>query len=104
MREPAPVRRGFAVPRHLVEMIRDAVDFNGRLLNCLGRAICGFGRFVSGGLSLGSGLFGMLGGLLCLGGGSFGLLRLLLVVRRTSGERDRENHDRQCGEISAHPR
>ena len=104
MREPAPVRCGFPVSRHLIEMIGDAVDFNGRLLNCLGRAIRGFSRFVSGGLSLGSGLFGMLGSLLCLGGGSFGLLRLLLVVRRTSGDRDRENHDRQCGEKSAHPR
>ena len=104
MREPAPVRRGFPVSCHLVEMIRDAVDFNGRLLNCLGRAICGFGRFVSGGLSLGSGLFGMLGGLLSLGGGSFGLLRLLLVVRRTSCDRDREKHDRQSGKQSAHPR
>ena len=104
MRETAPVRRSLAVSCHLVEMVRDAVDFNGRLLNCLGRAVCGFGRFVSGGLSLGSGLFGMLGGLLGLGGGSFGLLRLLLVVRRTSGNRDCENHDRQCGEISAHPR
>jgi hypothetical protein len=98
------VRRGFAVSCHLVEMIRDAIDFNSRLLNCLGRAICGFGRFVSGGLSLGSGLFGVFGSLLCLGGGSFGLLRLLLVVRRTSGDRDRENHDRQSGEKSAHPR
>ena len=84
MREPAPVRRGFAVSRHLIEMIRDAVDLDGRLLNCLGRAICGFGRFVRSGLSLGGGLFGVLGGLLCLGGGSFGLLRLLLVVRCAS--------------------
>ncbi len=97
------MRRGLAVSCHLIEMIRDAIDFNGRLLNCLGRAIRGFGRFVSGGLSLGSGLFGMLGGLLSLGGRSFGLLRLLLVVRRTSDDRDREHHARKCGEISAHP-
>ncbi len=74
------MRRGFPVPCHLVEMIRDAVDFNGRLLNCLGRAICGFSRFVSSGLRLGSGLFGVFGSLLCLGGGSFSLVRLLLVV------------------------
>jgi hypothetical protein len=104
MREPAPVRRGFPVSRHLIEMIRDAVDFNGRLLNRLGRAICGFGRFVRGGLSLGSGLFGVLRGLLCLGSGSFGLLRLLLVARRASCERDRENQDWQGGKKSSHPR
>ena len=104
MREPAPVRRCFAVSRHLIEMIRDAVDFNGRLLNRLGRAICGFGRFVRGGLSLGSGLFGVLRGLLCLGGGSFGLLRLLLVVRRASCECDRENQDWQGGRKSSHLR
>ena len=104
MREPAPVRRGFAVSRHLIEMIGDAVDFNGRLLNRLGRAICGFGRFVRGGLSLGSGLFGVLRGLLCLGGGSFGLLRLLLVVRRASHECDRENQDWQGRKKSSHSR
>ncbi len=104
MREPAPVRCGFAVSRHLIEMIGDAVDFNGRLLNCLGRTICGFGRFVRGRLSLGSGLFGVLRGLLCLGGGSFGLLRLLLVVRRASCERDRENQDWQVREKSFHSR
>ena len=104
MREPAPVRRGFAVSLHLIEMIGDAVDLDGRILNCLGRAICGFGRFVSGGLSLGSGLFGVFGGLLCLGGRSFRLLRLLLVVRRASRECDRENQDRQCRKNSSHPR
>ena len=102
MREPAPVRRGFAVSRHLIEMIGDAVDLDGRILNCLGRAICGFGRFVRGGLSLGSGLFGVLRRLLCLGGSSFRLLRLLLVVRRASRECDRENQDWQVREKSFH--
>ena len=104
MREPAPVRRGFPVSRHLIEMIGDAVDLDGRLLNCLGRTVCGFGRFVRGGLSLGSGLLGVLRGLLCLGGGSFRLLRLLLVVRGASRECDRENQDWQGGEKSSHPR
>ena len=104
MREPAPVRRGFPVSLHLIEMIGDAVDFNGRILNSLGRAICGLGRLVRGGLSLGSGLFGVFGGLLCLGGRSFRLLRLLLVVRRASCERDRENQDWQSRKKSFHSR
>ena len=104
MREPAPVRCGFAVSRHLIEMIGDAVDFDGRVLNSLGRAICGLGRFVRGGVSLGSGLFGVFGGLLCLGGRSFRLLRLLLIVRRASHECDRENQDWQGGKKSSHPR
>jgi len=98
------MRRGFAVSLHLIEMIGDAVDLDGRILNSLGRAICGLGRLVRGGLSLGSGLFGVFGGLLCLGGRSFRLLRLLLVVRRASRECDRENQDWQGRKKSFHPR
>lgn len=81
--------RGFAIARHLIEMIGDAVDLDGRLLDCLGRAICGLCRFVRGGLRLCRRLFGVLCSLLSLCGGGFSLLSLLIVA--ASSERDRES-------------
>ena len=95
---------GLAVTYHLINMIGDAIDLPGRIFDSFGSAICGLSSLVGRDLPLSCGLFGMLGGLLSLGGRGFRLLGLLLVARRTSGDRDRENHDRQCGEISAHPR
>ena len=80
--------RGLVVALHLIEMVGDAVDFNGRVLNRLGRAIRSLGRFVGGGLRLRRGLFGMLGRLLRLGRRGFRLLRLLLVLPRASARRD----------------
>ncbi len=87
------MRRGLAIPRHLLEMIRDAVDLDGRLLDCFGRTIRSLGRFVRRGLRLRRGLFGVLRCSLSLGGRSLGLLGLLLVA--ASRDRDRENHYRQ---------
>jgi hypothetical protein len=82
---------GFAVAFHLIEMIGDAVDFNRRLLNGLGRAIRGLSRFVRGDLRLGRGLLGVLGGFLGVVGGSLGLLGPLLVVRCASHENESES-------------
>jgi hypothetical protein len=96
------MRRGLAIARHLIEMIGDAINFDSRLLDCLGRAICGLRSFVRGGLRLCRRLLGLLGGLLSLGGCGFGLLGLLIVVRRTSWDRNRENQKRQGGKNSAH--
>jgi hypothetical protein len=94
--------RGLAIARHLIKMVGDAIDFDGRFLDCLGRAICGVRRFVSGGLRLCRRFFGLLGGLLSLGGCGFGLLGLLLVARGTSRDRNHENQNRQREENSAH--
>jgi len=93
-----------AVAYHLIDMIGDAIDLPGRIFDRFGSAICGLSSLVGRDLCLLRGLFGMLGGLLSLGGRSFRLLGLLLVARRTSGDRGRENHDRQREEKSAHPR
>ena len=94
----------FAVSLHLIEMIGDAVDFPGRVFNGPGRAICGLGRFVCGLGCLGRRLFGARGGFIGLGCRGFGLLGLLLALRRASGDRDREDQDRQSGKKSAHRR
>jgi len=96
------MRRGLAIALHLIEMVGDPINFDGRFLDCLGRTIRGLSRFVRGGLSICRGLFGLLGGLLSLGGCGFCLLGLLIVVRRTSCDRNRENHKWQCGKKSAH--
>jgi len=93
---------GLAIARHLIKMVSDAINFDGRLLDCLGRAICGLSRFVRGGLRLCRRLFGLLRSLLSLGGGGFGLLGLLIVVRGTSCDRNREDQKRQRGKKSAH--
>ena len=94
--------RSLAIALHLIEMVGDAINFDGRLLDCLGRAICGLRRFVRGGLRLCRRFFGLLGGLLSLGGCGFGLPSLLIVVRRTSRDRNRENQKWQHGKKSAH--
>src|ERR1700689_4684420 len=91
-----------AVPFHQIEMVADAIDFLGRVLDCSSGPVRGLGRFVRCGLRLGGRLFCVLRRLLSLGGGSFGLLRLLVIVRRASDERDREHKDRQREEKSAH--
>jgi len=96
------MRRGFSIASHLIEMIGDAINFDGRLLDCLRRAICGLSCFVRGGLRLCRRFFRLLGGLLSLGGCGFSLLGLLIVVRRTSCDRNRENQKRQRGKKSAH--
>ncbi len=96
------MRRGLAIALHLIEMVGDAINFDGRLLDCLGRAIGGLRRFVRGGLRLCRRFFGLLGGLLSLGGCGFGLPGLLIVVRCTSRDRNRENQKRQHGKKSAH--
>jgi len=95
---------GLAVAYHLINMIGDAIDLSGRIFDGLRSAICGLSSLVGRDLRLSGGLFGMLGGLLSLGRGGFRLFGLLLVARRTSGNRDCENHDRQREEKSAHPR
>ena len=92
--------RGLAIALHLIQMVGDAIDFDGRLLHRLGRAIRGLSRFVGGGLRLCRGLFGLRCRLLSLGGRGFRLLSLLLVA--ASRDRYREDEDRQCGKISAH--
>ena len=94
--------RGLAIARHLIEMVGDAINFDGRLLDRLGRAIRGLSRFVRGGLSLCRRFFCLLCRLLSLGGCGFGLLGLLLVVRGASRDRNRENQKRQRGKKSAH--
>ncbi len=85
------MRRGLTIARHLLEMIGYAVDLDGRILDRFGRTICSLGSFVRGGLRLCRGLFGVLCRSLSLGRGCFGLLGLLLVARRTSGARNRQN-------------
>lgn len=75
------MHRGFAIALHLIDMIGDAVDFNGRLLDCLGRAIRRLGSFVRGCLRLGGVLFRLFCRLLCLGCRGFRLLGLLLASR-----------------------
>ena len=40
------MRGGLAIALHLIDMIGDAIDFRRRILNRLGRAIGGLGRFV----------------------------------------------------------
>ena len=95
---------GLAVAYHLIKMIGDAIDLPGRIFDRFRRAICSLSSLVGRDLRLLRGLFGMLGRLLSLGGRRFSLLGLLLVVRRTSCDHDRENHNRQRGEKSAHPR
>ena len=96
------MRRSLALALHLIEMVGDAINFDGRLLDCLGRAIGGLRRFVRGGLRLCRRFFGLLCCLLSLGSSGFGLPGLLLVVRRTSCDRNRENQKRQHGKKSAH--
>ena len=86
--------RGLAIALHLIEMIGNAINFDGSLLDCLGRAICRLSRLVRGGLRICRRLFGLLGGMLSLGRGGFSLLGLLLVVRRASSDRNRENQKR----------
>jgi hypothetical protein len=93
---------GLAVAYHLINMIGDAIDFAGRIFDRFRRAICGLSSLVGRELRLSGGLFSMLSGPLSLGGRGFRLLGLLLVT--ASDDRDRENHDRQCEEKSAHPR
>ncbi len=93
-----------AVAYHLIKMIGDAIDLPGRIFDRFRRAICSLSSLVGRDLRLLRGLFGVLGSLLSLGGRGFRLLGLLLVARRTSGDRDRQHHNRQCGEKSAHPR
>ena len=73
---------------HLIEMVRDAIDLLGRILDGQDRTIRGLGRFVRSYLRLRRGLLGMRRSLLRLGCRSFGLLGLLLIVRRASRDRD----------------
>ena len=80
---------------HLLEMVGDAVDLPGRILNGLGRAIGRLGRLVCGGLRLGRRLLGVLRSFLSLGGGGFSLLSLLLVMRRAPCKRDRKSNRHQ---------
>lgn len=94
--------RGLAIALHLVEMIGNAINFDGRFLDCLGRTIRRLSRLIRGGLCLCRRLLGLFGGMLSLGGGGFGLLGLLLVVRGASGDRNRENQKRQRGKKLAH--
>jgi len=89
------MRGGFAIALHLIEMIGDAIDLRRRILNSLGRAIRGLGRFVRCRLRLCRSLFGMLGGSLSLGSRGFGLLGLLLVARRASRKRKSESQREQ---------
>ncbi len=96
------MHRSLALALHLIEMVGDTINFDRRLLDCLGRAIGGLRRFVCSGLRLCRRLFGLLGSFLSLGGCGFGLPGLLLVVRRTSCDRNRENQKRQHGKKSAH--
>ncbi len=94
--------RGLAIARHLIEMVGDAINFDGRLLYRLGRAIRSLSRFVSGGLRFCRRFFCLLCRLLSLGGCGLGLLGLLIVARGTSRDRNRENQKRQREENSAH--
>ncbi len=94
--------RGLAIALHLIEMVGDSIDFDGRLLDGLGRAIRRLSRLVRGGLRICCRFFGLLCGMLSVGGGGFSLLGLLLVVRGASGDRNPENQKRQCGKKSAH--
>ena len=85
---------GLVIALHLIEMVRDAVDFFRRILDRQDRAICRFGRFVCGSLRLCRGLFGMSCRGLRLGRGGFSLLGLLLVVRGASRDRNSEHENR----------
>jgi len=89
------MRRGLAIALHLIEMIGDAIDLCRRILNSLGRAIGGLGRFVRCRLRLRRSLFGVLGGSLSLCRRRFGLLGLLLVGRRASRKRKSESQRKQ---------
>jgi hypothetical protein len=73
---------------HLIEMVRDAIDLLGRILDGQDRTIRGLGCFVRSYLRLRRGLLGMRRSLLSLGCRCFGLLGLLLIVRRASRDRD----------------
>ena len=86
---------GLAIALHPIEVIGDAIDFCRRILNSLGRAIRGLGRFVRCRLRLCRRLFGMLGGSLSLGRRRFGLGSLLLVARRASRKRKGERQRKQ---------
>ena len=94
--------RGLAIALHLIEMIGNAINFDGRFLHGLGRAIGRFGRLVGGGLRLCRRFLGLLSGLLSLGRCGFGLLGSLIVMRGTSRDRNRENQKWQRGMNSAH--
>jgi hypothetical protein len=80
---------GLVVTLHLIDMVRDAVDFCRRFLHGLRRAIRSFGRFVRRDLCLRCGLLGVFCRLLRLGSGSLCLLGLLIVVRGASRKGDR---------------
>jgi len=86
---------GFAVALHLIDVVTDAIDLNGRLLDGLRRPIRSFRCFVGGDLRLGGVLFSLFGGLLSLGGRCFGLLSPLIVVRRAPRNGDRQDENCQ---------
>lgn len=67
---------------HLIQVIRDPIDFAGRLFNYLGSVVGRLGRLVRGLERFIGGGFGPRRRELCLGCGSFGLLGALLVARR----------------------
>jgi hypothetical protein len=82
------------VALQLIEMIGHAIYLHGRILDRLGRAIGGLGRFVRGGLRLRRSLFGVLGRLLRSDRGGLSLLCLLLVAGRASRKSDRKDEHR----------
>ena len=93
---------GLAVAYHLIDMIGDAIDLPRRIFDRFRRPIRRFSSLVGRYLRLLRGLFGMLGSCLSLGRGGFRLLGPLLVA--ASDDCDRENHNRQCEQKSAHRR
>jgi len=75
-------RGGGALGVYLIDMIRDAIDLPGRILNGLGRVIGRHGRSLRGFHCRIRRSFGAFRGLLGLLGRGFGLLGLNLLTRR----------------------
>ena len=73
MREAASGSGGFAILSHLIEMVGDAIDFLGRIVDRRSCAIGGLGRLVRGVERLSGRGFRARSGLLRSRGGGFGL-------------------------------